>query len=158
MRKILFILSFVFIIIFYESIIFASYNNNEALEEEIQPYIEQSFENRNKVWNKFLAGQYSSIYKIENELKNFVVNPLLKSDIKMFETMIKEPMSFEEISNVSIQDISIIENKREVVILDTTVIWTVLDYREVYKEKVKYIIKMKKNKNKWFLSDYEIKK
>lgn len=157
MKKVLVIFLFLFIIISYQNVIFASYNN-EAFEEKIQPHVQQAFKGRSKVWNQFLDGEYKSVDEIEVELETFVADPLLKSDIKMFEKMIKDPMSFEQISSVYIKDITIIKNSKDVVTLDTVVIWTVLDYLETYEEKVRYTVEMKKNKDKWFLSNYEISK
>lgn len=157
MKKVLVIFLFLFIIISYQNIIFASYNN-EALEEKTQPHVQQAFKGRSKVWNQFLNGEYRSVDEIKGELETFIADPLLKSDVKMFGKMMKDPMSFEQISSVFIKDISIIKNNKDVVILDTVVIWTVLDYSETYEEKLRYTVEMKKNKDKWFLSDYEISK
>ena len=76
--------------------------------------------------------------------------------MKIFKQMLSVPTSYEGISSVSIQNIRIIKNNFDKVILEVLILWEVAGYEDNYNEEIKYIIDMKKHKEKWLLSDYKI--
>ncbi len=155
MKKFFAIFLSILIIFSYQSVIFASYNN-ETFEEELHQQVDLVFKQRSRIWNQFLIGQYSSIDEINKDLKEFITDPLLKSDMKMFKEIINNPASYEEISDVSVKSIYPIKNSLNKIEFEATLLWKVSGYQNKYTEEIKYIVKMEKIKNKWLLSDYEV--
>jgi len=157
MKRVSIIFLFVITIISYQNVIFASYNS-EALEEELHKQVQMIFEERSRIWNQFLMGQYLSIYEMKEDLKEVVADPLLKSDMYMFEHMLNNPTSYEAISNVTVKNIHIVKNSSNKVKVETIILWDVSGYEKEYTEEVKYIVEMVKNKDNWLLSNYDISK
>lgn len=155
MKKITIVLVFIITIILYHNFIFASYDSI-ASEDELYTHVEQVFNERTKIWNNILIGEYLSISQLEKELEIIITDPLLKSDMKMFKQMLSTPTSHEGISNVSIKNINIIKNSVEKVILEVLILWEIEDYENNYDEELGYIVEMKKNGSNWLLSDYKI--
>jgi len=153
--SIVFLFIMITIIISYQNVIFAAYSS-EALEEELHQQIEQTFKERSRIWNQFLMGQYSSIDEVKKDLKKSIANPLLKSDIEMFEQMLNNPTSYEGISKVTLKNISIVNNSLNEVELKIILLWDVMGYENEYSEEIEYKVKMKKRKDGWLLSSYEI--
>jgi len=155
MKRVSIIFLFVITIISYQNVIFASYNS-EALEEELHEQVQWVFNERSKMWNQFLMGDYLSIYEMKEDLKEVVADPLLKKDMEMFEYMLNEPTSYEEISNVTVESIYIVKNNLNKAKLEVIILWDVSEYENEYTEEVKYIVEMVKIKDKWLLSKYDI--
>jgi len=157
MKRVSIIFLFVITIISYQNVIFASYNS-EALEEELHKQVQMVFKERSRIWNQFLMGQYLSIYEMKEDLKEVVADPLLKSDMDMFEHMLNNPTSYEAISNVTVKNIYIVKNSSNKVKVETIILWDVSGYEKEYTEEVKYIVEMVKSKDNWLLSNYDISK
>lgn len=148
---------FIIILISYKNVIFASYNS-EVFGEELHHHVERVFKERSEIWNKILMGQYIHINEIEEDLNKIIVSPLLEFDVEIFEQILNNPTSYEAISDVTIKNIYIVKSGFNQVELKTTIIWDVIGYDNEYTEEVKYIVKMEKIKDNWFLSNYEISK
>jgi len=93
---------------------------------------------------------------VKKDLKKSIANPLLKSDIEMFEQMLNNPTSYEGISKVTLKNISIVNNSLNEVELKIILLWDVMGYENEYSEEIEYKVKMKKRKDGWLLSSYEI--
>ncbi|ABW18739.1 hypothetical protein [Alkaliphilus oremlandii] len=155
MKRVFMIFLFIIMIVSYENVIFASYNE-EVFEEDLYHQVDGIFKERIRIWNNFLTGQYISTDKIEEDLKNFISYPLIEEEIEMYEKMVAEPTSFEMISKVYIKDIDVIQNKLNTVQLEATVLWDVLGYLDNYTEELNYWIELKRVNDRWMLSDYKI--
>lgn len=155
MKRLSIIFLLVITIISSQNVIFASYNR-EVLEEELYQHVENVFKERSRVWNQFLLGQYLSITEIEEDLKQFITEPLLKSDVAMFNEMLKNPGSYEEIADLSIKNLYVIHSGLNKVTLRALVIWDVVEYENEYSEEVEYVVEMEKIKDRWLLRDYQL--
>ena len=155
MKRVSIIFLFILTIISYQNVIFASYNS-EALVEELHQEVERVFKERSKIWNQLLMGQYVSIDEIEEDLNEFIVGPLLKLDIEMFEHMLNNPTSYEGISNVSVKSIYVVKNSLNRVKLECIMLWDISGYENEYTEEIKYIVEMENIKDRWMLSNYQI--
>lgn len=155
MKKVSIIFLFIITIISYQNVIFASYNS-EAFEEELHQQVGQVFKERSRIWNQFLMGQYVSISEMKEDLDKFITDPLLKSDVEMFDQMLNNPTSYEEISNVIIKSIYIVKSSSNKVQLEAKAVWNVSGYENEYMEEIKYIVEMEKVNDNWLLSDYEV--
>lgn len=155
MKRLSIIFLFILTIISYQNVIFASYNS-EALVEELHQEVDRVFKERSKIWNQLLMGQYVSIDEIEKDLNEFIVNPLLKLDIEMFEEVLNNPTSYEGISNVTVKSIYVVKNSLNRVKLECIMLWDISGYENEYTEEIKYIVEMENIKDRWMLSNYQI--
>lgn len=154
--KRIFIISILIIgIITWHNFIFASYSN-ETFEQELFEQVKQVFYQRTRIWNNLLAGQYTTLLQVEEELGDIITNPLLELDMKLFRQILDSPTSYEGISSISIKDICIIKNSFKRVDLEIVVLWEIEGYENNYNEEIKYSAQMEKIKEKWLLSDYKI--
>lgn len=155
MRKFTIVLAFIITIITCHNFIFASYSN-DTLETELYMRVEESFYQRTKIWNKLLAGQYTSSPQLEEDLKKVITEPLFGLDMKMFKEILANPTSYEGICNVLVKDIYIVKNSFKKTVLEVLILWEIEGYENNYNEEIKYIVEMKREKNGWLLSNYEI--
>lgn len=155
MKRIAIIFLLALTIISSQNIIFASYNS-EVLEEELYQHVEHVFKERSRVWNQFLLGEYRSVAEIKEDLNGFIADPLLDSDLEMFEEMLNNPGSYEGISNVSIKNLSLINSSLNKATLEVQALWNVSEYEHEYTEEVLYSVAMERIEDRWLLTDYQL--
>ncbi|SDK22212.1 hypothetical protein [Natronincola ferrireducens] len=157
MKKILATFFVLLLLIGHENIIFASYKNEEVFDEEMEHYLQEIFDTRIDIWNGFMRGEYVSIEAVIEDLQEHIMEPLLTTDVEIYTDLLQNPASYEMIEQVKIitcKEIKKYGNKRE---YNVKVLWTIQDYEEILYEEIEYRMELRWVKNKWMLSDYQLK-
>lgn len=155
MKKIVVLFFIAILIIGHENIIFASYKNEEVLNEEMKYYLQEVFSNRANIWNLFIKGA-STIEDTEMQLKEYTTEPLISVDMAIFQEILENPTSYEIIGEVDVQYCEAIKLQGKEGIFRVGILWELETYEESEYEEVEYLVVMKKYKDKWLLSDYHL--
>ncbi|SNS86190.1 hypothetical protein SAMN05446037_102458 [Anaerovirgula multivorans] len=155
MKKIVVLFFIAILIIGHENIIFASYKNEEALNEEMKLHLQEVFSNRVNIWNTFIT-EGATLEDTKIQLKEYTTEPLIEVDFAIFQEIVENPTSYEVIKEVHIQNCEAIKVHGKESTFSVEILWVLETYEELVYEEVQYIVIMKKDKNKWLLSDYQL--
>ena len=136
-------------------IIFASLQEQEA-EIDIQERLLEIFESRADVWNDFLVYHYETSEDLIERLEGHSTEPLISKDKLLFDQLIENPSSYERINQLHFDNLKVVKSKQNEIILKGDIVWEIGDHQRSYFEKATYKISLKRTKDEWYLSDYNI--
>lgn len=156
MKKIVAMFFLIILLMGNKDFIFASYKNEKTSEEELKYHLQEIFDKRIEVWNAFMTGEYSSLKDIEDDFKNYTMEPLLTIDLKVFEDILNNPTSYEMIKDVNIINCQPIDKKENKGTYLVKIAWELEDFGDIVCEEFEYIVEVIKIKDNWLLRNYEL--
>lgn len=155
MKKV--VTAFLLIILFSTQypVIFASLQD-QGVELDIENRLIEIFEKRAAVWNDFLEKNFDSSEALLEEMVNYSAEPMISNDISLFNQLIENPSSYERINSLQFDKLRILRSNDNELILKGDIIWEIGDLNTNYLERASYTISLKRAKEKWMLSDYNI--
>ncbi|GAB6086944.1 hypothetical protein [Alkaliphilus crotonatoxidans] len=126
----------------------------ESQYEERMARLTTLLRERNRLFNSLFRSEVPTIREIEAELSLIVTEPLLKSDIEVFEAIIEMPASYEKIRDVEIIKAELLKHSATVETWEVVVRWQIEGYEGITGEDVGYYVEMEKIDGCWLLKDY----
>lgn len=148
-------LTLLLLVIPFESKVF-TYSEGVINANLIGEELEQIFMTKANIWNKFVLGGYETIRSLELDLREISVDPLLSSDLKIFNELKNNPTSYELIESVTIQNFELIDINKYYAIGNVQINWVMQDGQQTYMEEIDYTVYLLRVHEKWMLSDYVI--
>lgn len=156
MKKIVVLFFIILLIIGQKNIIFNSYAQEEVLNQEMQQRLQEIFNNRINLWNTYIT-EKPPLEEIEIQLKDYITEPLLSTDLEIFYDITVNPTSYEAIEEVHIQDCKVIKLHGNHSSFLVEILWGIQENQVLIYEEIEYVVEMKREDQKWLLSDYRLK-
>jgi len=120
----------------------------------LQSEIESIFKTRADIWNDFILGGYETFELLEKDLRCNTVEPLITSDLSIFNEINNNPTSYELIQGVSVKSFEVKHINKQHAIGNVEIAWTMQDLQSTYVENIEYVVNLTKMNDRWMLSDY----